>query len=57
MPSGFPTGQPQPDEFSISVYRRVWDAGWTHRYMEYPFPAWYYAFLAGIAERSSCTAT
>lgn len=44
---GIPVGQPQPDEFSISVYRRVWDAGVTHRYLEYPFPAWFYGFLAG----------
>ena len=44
---GIPIGQPQPDQFSISIYRRVWDAGVTHRYLEYPFPAWYYAFLAG----------
>lgn len=45
---GLPTGQPQPDEFSISVYKRVWDAGVTHRYLEYPYPAWYYGFLAGL---------
>lgn len=44
---GFPVGQPVPDEFSISVYKRVWDAGVTHRYLEYPFPAWFYGFLAG----------
>ena len=44
---GFPVGQPQPDMFSISIYKRVWDAGVTHRYIEYPFPAWFYAFLAG----------
>jgi hypothetical protein len=44
---GFPTGQPQPNEFSISVYRWVWDAQFTHRYIEYPQPAWFYAFLAG----------
>ncbi|HEY5442238.1 MAG TPA: hypothetical protein VIJ68_01730 [Candidatus Saccharimonadales bacterium] len=44
---GFPTGQPQPDEFGISVYKRVWDAGVTHRYIEYPYPAWFYGFLAG----------
>jgi hypothetical protein len=44
---GIPVGQPQPNEFSISVYRRVWDAAFTHRYLEYPFPAWYYGFLAG----------
>ena len=45
---GFPTGQPRPDEFGISVYQRVWDAAVTHRYLQYPFPAWYYAFLAGF---------
>lgn len=45
---GFPVGQPQPDEFSISIYKRVWDGNVTHRYLEYPFPAWYYAFLAGV---------
>ncbi|HSX36657.1 MAG TPA: hypothetical protein VLG13_00845, partial [Patescibacteria group bacterium] len=44
---GFPVGQPQPDEFSISVYKRVWDASATHRYIEYPYPAWFYGFLAG----------
>lgn len=44
---GFPVGQPTPDMFSISVYKRVWDAGVTHRYLEYPFPAWFYGFLAG----------
>lgn len=44
---GFPVGQPQPDEFSISVYKRVWDAAVTHRYIEYPYPAWFYGFLAG----------
>ena len=45
---GFPVGQPQPDLFSISVYKRVWDAGITHRYLEYPFPAWFYGYLAGV---------
>lgn len=44
---GFPVGQPRPDEFSISVYKRVWDAGVTQRYIEYPWPAWYYGWLAG----------
>lgn len=44
---GWPTGAPQPDEFSISIYKRVWDANVTHRYLEYPFPAWFYAFTAG----------
>ncbi|HSX47319.1 MAG TPA: beta-galactosidase [Patescibacteria group bacterium] len=44
---GFPIGQPQPDQFGISVYKRVWDASATHRYFEYPYPAWFYGFLAG----------
>jgi hypothetical protein len=44
---GWPVGQPQPDKFGISIYKRVWDATLTHRYLEYPFPAWYYAFVAG----------
>ncbi|MGH7193219.1 MAG: beta-galactosidase, partial [Candidatus Saccharimonadales bacterium] len=45
---GFPTGQPQPQEFSISVYKRVWDGNFSHRYLEYPQPAWFYGFLAGF---------
>jgi hypothetical protein len=45
---GFPVGKPTPQEFGISIYKRVWDANITHRYLEYPFPAWYYAFLAGV---------
>jgi len=45
---GTPIGQPTPDMYSVSVYQRVWDANVTHRYLEYPFPAWYYAFLAGV---------
>jgi hypothetical protein len=44
---GYPIGKPTPDVFSISVYQRVWDATVTHRYLQYPFPSWYYAFLAG----------
>ncbi len=45
---GTPIGEPTPDEFGISIYKRVWDAAATKRYIEYPFPAWYYAFVAGI---------
>lgn len=44
---GIPIGAPKPDEYGVSVYKRVWDAQITHRYLEYPMPAWYYAFLAG----------
>lgn len=44
---GMPIGEPTPDEFGISIYKRVWDANLTHRYLEYPFPAWFYGFVAG----------
>lgn len=44
---GWPVGQPTPDEFGISIYKRVWDAAHVHRYVEYPFPAWFYGSLAG----------
>jgi hypothetical protein len=44
---GYPKGEPRPDEFGISIYKRVWDSARFKRYVEYPFPAWYYAFLAG----------
>jgi len=47
---GLPIGQPTPDEFGVSVYKRVWDATITHRYFEYPFPAWFYAFLGGAGK-------
>jgi len=46
---GVPLGQPTPDEYGVSIYKRTWDSTLhTHRYLEYPFPAWYYAFLAGV---------
>lgn len=44
---GLALGEPRPDIVGISVYRRVWDAQITKRYFTYPFPSWYYAFLAG----------
>lgn len=47
---GIPIGEPQPDEFGVSVYKRVWDKNITKRYFEYPFPAWFYGFLAGAQE-------
>ncbi len=50
---GIPIGQPTPDEFAISVYKRVWDATFTHRYFEYPLPSWFYASLAGYEEMLS----
>ncbi len=47
---GLPLGDPRPDEFGISVYKRVWDKTLTKRYFEYPLPAWFYAGLAGGGE-------
>jgi hypothetical protein len=47
---GLPVGEPRPDKFAISVYKRVWDQTITKRYYEYPLPAWFYAFLAGAGE-------
>ena len=47
---GIPMNQPVPNIYSISIYKRVWDANITHRYLEYPYPAWYYAFLAELQE-------
>lgn len=47
---GLPVGQPRPDEFAVSVYKRVWDKTITKRYYEYPFPAWFYGFLAGAGK-------
>jgi hypothetical protein len=42
-----PLGEPTPDMFGISIYKRVWDANLTKRYLEYPFPGWFYGFVAG----------
>lgn len=47
---GLPLGDPRPDQFAISVYKRVWDKTMTKRYFEYPLPAWFYASLAGGGE-------
>jgi hypothetical protein len=47
---GLPIGQPQPDMFGVSVYKRVWDITITKRYVEYPFPAWFYGFLGGAGK-------
>jgi hypothetical protein len=43
---GWPVGAPTPDEFGISIYKRVWTPVFG-RYIEYPFPAWFYGFVAG----------
>ena len=47
---GIPIDKPTPDVFAVSVYKRVWDATLTHRYFEYPLPAWFYSALAGYEE-------
>ncbi len=47
---GTPIYEPTPDEWAISIYKRVWDKSITKRYFEYPIPAWYYAFRAGWTE-------
>ena len=44
---GTPVGKPTPDEFGISIYKRVWSPP-IGRYIEYPFPAWFYGFVAGV---------
>lgn len=44
---GIPLGAPTPDEWGISIYKRVWSPV-VGRYVEYPFPAWFYGFLAGV---------
>jgi hypothetical protein len=43
---GWPVGAPTPDTFGISIYKRVWTPV-LGRYIEYPFPAWFYGFVAG----------
>lgn len=48
--AGIPIGEPRPDLFGVSIYKRVWDKTITKRYFEYPFPAWFYGFLAGAGK-------
>lgn len=47
---GFSVRRPLPDIIGISVYRRVWNTAVYHGYFTYPYPSWYYAFLAGGEE-------
>lgn len=46
----WPIGEPRADIVGASIYKRVWDRTVTKRYFEYPFPAWFYSFLAGATE-------
>ena len=47
---GWPVYGPTPDDYGVSVYKRVYDVTVTKHYFEYPFPAWFYGFLAGMSE-------
>ncbi len=47
---GVPMRSPTPDQFAVSIYKRVWDKTATKRYFEYPYPAWFYSSLAGYGE-------
>ncbi|MCU0667050.1 MAG: beta-galactosidase [Patescibacteria group bacterium] len=47
---GVATGQPQPDQIGVSVYKRVFEETVTNRYFEYPFPSWYYSWRAGLQQ-------
>jgi hypothetical protein len=48
--AGLALKQPLPDIVGISLYRHVWNSVPFHRYLTYPFPSWYYAFLAGAEQ-------
>lgn len=47
---GVPVYEPTPDVYGVAVYKRVFDYTATHRYFEYPYPPWFYAFLGGMGE-------
>ena len=49
---GWEVGPPLPDEYGMSIYRRVWSTP-IGRYLQYPFPDWYYAFMAGMEKIST----
>jgi len=46
----WPLRAPRADMVAASIYKRVWDKTITKRYFEYPYPAWFYGFLAGATE-------
>lgn len=50
--AGLPLRDPLPDVHGISIYRKVYSP-WVKGYFTYPFPSWYYAFLAGAQELTS----
>jgi hypothetical protein len=49
---GIPVHAPTADTYGVSIYKRVWDSSLTKRYLEYPQPAWYYSFMAGVQKIS-----
>ncbi len=46
----WPINEPRADIVGASIYKRVFDKTITNRYFEYPYPEWFYAFLAGMTE-------
>lgn len=46
---GWPVNPPLAEEYGITIYQRVWTPV-LGRYIEYPYPSWYFAFLGGIEE-------
>ena len=49
---GWGINPPIPDEYGMSLYLRVWSTP-IGRYLEYPFPDWYYSFMAGMEKIST----
>jgi hypothetical protein len=47
---GAPIHEPTPDIYGVAVYKRVFDYTAMHRYFEYPYPPWFYAFLGGLGQ-------
>ena len=46
----WPINEPRADIVGASIYKRVYDKTVTKRYFEYPYPSWFYSFLAGATE-------
>ncbi len=46
--AGFALREPMADINAISLYRRVWNTVGPQMYINYPFPSWHYAALAGV---------
>ena len=53
----WPVGEPRADIVGASIYKRVYDKTVSKRYFEYPYPAWFYGFLAGATEITTSTNT